>query len=49
MDMDVTDDSTMVEIMGKPVLAFQGDPNNVKITTQWDLAYLQYILMGKNI
>ena len=49
VDRDVTDDSTMVELMGKPVLAFQGDPNNVKITTQSDLSHLQHILMGKNI
>ena len=49
VDRDVTDDSTMVEMMGKPVLAFQGDPNNVKITTQLDLVYLQHMLMEKNI
>ena len=49
VDTDVTDDSTMVELMGKPVLAFQGDPDNVKITTQLDLAYLQHILMERNI
>ena len=49
VDRDVTDDSTMVEMMGNPVLAFQGDPNNVKITTQLDLVYLEHMLMEKNI
>ena len=47
VDKDVTDDSTMVELIGKPVSVFPGDPNNVKITTPSDLSYLKSIVMGR--
>ncbi len=35
---DVTDDAQLVEAMGQPVSVVLGDPRNIKITTQADLA-----------
>ena len=47
VDEDVTDDSTMVELIGNPVSVFPGDPNNIKISSQSDLVFLELIITGQ--
>ena len=47
VDEDVTDDSTMVELIGNPVSVFPGDPNNIKISSQSDLVFLELIIAGQ--
>lgn len=39
-----TDDAAVVEMLGEPVHAVEGDPRNVKITTPADLALVRAIL-----
>ena len=39
-----TDDASLVERLGEPVLVVQGDPRNIKITTQADLALAKLML-----
>jgi 2-C-methyl-D-erythritol 4-phosphate cytidylyltransferase len=41
---DATDDAALVEALGEPVLAVEGDPRNVKITTPADLAVAEALL-----
>jgi len=41
---DVTDDSSMVELLGRRVMIFKGSPNNIKVTTIDDLALAEAIL-----
>lgn len=41
---DATDDAALVEALGEPVLAVEGDPRNMKITTTGDLALAEAIL-----
>lgn len=36
-----TDDSSLVEILGKKVFIFEGDYDNIKITTKEDLIYIK--------
>jgi 2-C-methyl-D-erythritol 4-phosphate cytidylyltransferase len=39
-----TDDASLVERLGEPVLVVAGDPRNIKITTQPDLALAKLML-----
>ena len=39
-----TDDASLIERLGEPVLVVQGDPRNIKITTQADLALAKLML-----
>ena len=41
---NVTDDASMIEMMGGEVEVFDGDPQNLKITTFYDIAIAQKIL-----
>jgi 2-C-methyl-D-erythritol 4-phosphate cytidylyltransferase len=41
-----TDDATLVEALGKPVVVVEGDPRNLKITTADDLAMLKRLSVG---
>ena len=41
---NVTDDASMVEMIGGEVEVFDGDPQNLKITTFYDIAIAQKIL-----
>jgi 2-C-methyl-D-erythritol 4-phosphate cytidylyltransferase len=41
---DATDDAALVEALGEPVLAVEGDPRNIKITTTADLAVAEALL-----
>ena len=41
---NVTDDASMIEMMGGEVEVFDGDPQNLKITTFYDIAIAQNIL-----
>ena len=45
---DVTDDSSMVEALGRPVAIVQGAYENIKITTPSDLAVAEQILVKRN-
>jgi len=40
----VTDDATLIEKIGRPVIAIQGDPKNIKITHQSDLKIAEMFL-----
>ncbi len=42
-DLDVTDDSSLVEAMGSRVQTFRGDPSNIKITNAEDLPLAEMI------
>ena len=42
--IDATDDSTLVEQMGKPVLVLQGETTNIKITTPEDILLAEALL-----
>ena len=44
---DVTDDSSMVELLGRPVTIFNGSPMNIKVTTREDLLLAEAILKTK--
>ena len=44
---DVTDDSSMVELLGRPVTIFNGSPMNIKVTTKEDLLLAEAILKTK--
>jgi 2-C-methyl-D-erythritol 4-phosphate cytidylyltransferase len=41
---DATDDAALVEALGATVRVVPGDPRNLKLTTQADLAYAEYLL-----
>lgn len=41
---DVTDDSSMIELLGRPVTVFNGSPMNIKVTTREDLSLAEAIL-----
>ena len=41
------DDSSLLEAIGYPVYVFEGDPRNIKITTQSDLAVLEAMLRAR--
>ena len=41
---DVTDDSSMIELLGRPVTIFNGSPMNIKVTTIEDLSLAEAIL-----
>jgi 2-C-methyl-D-erythritol 4-phosphate cytidylyltransferase len=43
----VTDDAMLVERLGVEVIAVEGDPRNVKVTTPADLALVRAILASK--
>jgi 2-C-methyl-D-erythritol 4-phosphate cytidylyltransferase len=43
-EMDGTDDATLVEQMGKPVLVLQGETTNIKITTPEDILLAEALL-----
>jgi len=42
--LDVTDDASLVERMGHPVVVSEGHPDNIKITTPEDLARAEWLL-----
>jgi len=44
LEGDATDEATLVERAGHPVLLVEGDPSNLKITTPADLALAEYLL-----
>ena len=46
---DVTDDASMLEMMGHPVNTFKGDEENIKVTTRLDLAIAESILKNRVI
>jgi 2-C-methyl-D-erythritol 4-phosphate cytidylyltransferase len=43
---DVTDDATLIELLGHPVAVFPGAYTNIKITTQEDLIFAEALLQG---
>lgn len=43
---DVTDDATLIELLGQPVVVFPGAYTNIKITTQEDLIFAEALLQG---
>lgn len=43
---DVTDDATLVELLGQHVAVFPGSYTNIKITTQEDLIFAEALLQG---
>lgn len=43
---DVTDDATLIELLGHPVAVFPGSYTNIKITTQEDLIFAEALLQG---
>ncbi len=43
---DVTDDATLVELLGHHVAVFPGSYTNIKITTQEDLIFAEALLQG---
>jgi len=43
-DPEATDDASLVEALGEPVLVVEGDPRNAKITTPADLRALGAML-----
>ncbi len=45
LEINVTDDCSMIEEMGKPVKIVEGDYRNIKITTQEDIASAQSFLL----
>jgi 2-C-methyl-D-erythritol 4-phosphate cytidylyltransferase len=42
--IDATDDATLVEQMGKPVLVLRGETSNIKITTPEDILLAEALL-----
>ncbi len=42
--VEVTDDASLLELLGYEVRVVRGDPNNLKITTPQDLNYAEYLL-----
>ena len=50
-DVDITDDNMMVERLGVKIRSVETSPHNIKITTQDDLAFAEFILerRGKNV
>ena len=44
---DVTDDASLVERLGHKVRAFQGSPDNIKVTTRTDLLLAEAILRAR--
>ncbi len=46
---DVTDDATLVELLGHHVAVFPGSYTNIKITTQEDLIFAEALLQGHNL
>ena len=45
---DVTDESSMVEAAGCRPMPFDGDPDNIKITTREDIERARLILLRRN-
>jgi 2-C-methyl-D-erythritol 4-phosphate cytidylyltransferase len=43
---NATDDAALVEALGGTVRIVSGDPRNVKLTTEADLRYAEYVLAG---
>lgn len=46
---DVTDDATLVELLGQHVAVFPGSYTNIKITTQEDLIFAEAFLQGHSL
>lgn len=46
-DVDTRDDATMALAVGVPVMSFPGDPDNIKVTTEEDLALVEALLAGR--
>jgi 2-C-methyl-D-erythritol 4-phosphate cytidylyltransferase len=44
LDVNVTDDSALVERLGAPVTVIEGDPRNIKITRPEDIALAEILL-----
>lgn len=44
--MTVTDDASLVEFLGKPVVTIPGEPANLKITSPHDLLLASFMLKG---
>ena len=44
MISDVTDDASMLEMIGYPVNIFEGSEENIKVTTRLDLEIVETIL-----
>lgn len=44
---DATDDASLVERLGEPVMVVEGDPRNLKVTTADDLSMVRAILGAK--
>ena len=47
VDCDSSDDASMVEKTGRQVTVFEGDPDNIKITTVSDLDVAESILLSR--
>lgn len=43
-DSSITDDATLVESIGVPIKTVDGNDSNIKITTQSDLSFAEYLL-----
>jgi 2-C-methyl-D-erythritol 4-phosphate cytidylyltransferase len=48
VDLDVTDDAALIELVGEPVKLVMGSSRNIKITLQSDLALAQLLLQLPN-
>lgn len=46
---DVTDDATLIELLGHSVAVFPGAYTNIKITTQEDLIFAEALLQGHSL
>ncbi len=44
-DSSITDDATLVESIGVPIKTVDGNDSNIKITTQSDLSFAEYLLI----
>ena len=47
IDIDVTDDAAMIELLGEPVKLVMGSTRNIKVTLQEDLALAEALLSSR--
>jgi len=46
--VDATDDASMVEALGRPVVVIEGDPANIKVTRPLDLVIARELLRARD-
>jgi 2-C-methyl-D-erythritol 4-phosphate cytidylyltransferase len=47
IDIDVTDDAALIELLGEPVKLVMGSRRNIKVTLQEDLALAEALLKSR--